>query len=158
MFVKSSNGHVVAFGGAKEVASNFESILYSVPEGSHVCKVHLNAESGVLTADVANNKLIHCPTINILTNSIVAEDVTKSPYASGAKFCVAPITGGTPSSNNATLTFMLGCSDEDTFIDYLQSIVSLLGSSMFSCGRSKYRINYQIHQQLPFRSYCNCCW
>lgn len=103
-----------------------------VPEGSHVRAVYLDASSGVLQGDVGDKLLIDCSTIDTTTSKEVASQIhSKFPKAS---FYDAPVSGGVMGAEKGSLTFMLGCADEDPNLPRLKELLGTMGASIFACG------------------------
>lgn len=103
-----------------------------VPEGSHVRSVYLDPSTGLLTHQLDSHLLVDCSTIDTETSSAVHDAVNlQSPTAS---FYDAPVSGGTLGAEQATLTFMLGCSETDPKYPLLTSLLSLMGKTIVPCG------------------------
>ena len=103
-----------------------------VPEGSHVRSVYLTPDSGVLAADLGTKILVDCSTIDTATSDQVREKI-QSQYPS-ASFYDAPVSGGSLGAANATLTLMLGASDDDPNMKILTELLGMMGKSIFPCG------------------------
>ncbi|CAC9889523.1 unnamed protein product [Aureobasidium pullulans] len=115
-----------------EVAESSDVVFTMVPEGSHVRAVYLDSESGVLLANLENKILIDCSTIDVATSNAVRQKIA-SRYPS-ASFYDAPVSGGSLGAANASLTLMLGASDDDPNIKLLQELLGTMGKSIFACG------------------------
>ena len=103
-----------------------------VPEGSHVRSVYLTPETGVLASNLGSKILIDCSTIDTGTSLNVRDEcAAKHPQA---RFYDAPVSGGVIGAEKATLTFMLGCKQDDENIDVLMSLLGLMGRNIFPCG------------------------
>jgi len=93
--------------------------------------VYLGA-NGVLSANVNSKILVDCSTIDTATSEAVRAEVTKRfPSAS---FYDAPISGGSLGAAAGTLTFMLGCSEDDAKLPLLKQLIGMMGTSIFPCG------------------------
>lgn len=103
-----------------------------VPEGSHVRSVYLAPETGVLAADVSGKILIDCSTIDTATSLAVREE-TLSRYPT-ASFFDAPVSGGVLGAERATLTFMIGASEEDQKLPLLKGLLGKMGRTLVACG------------------------
>lgn len=103
-----------------------------VPEGSHVRSVYLTPETGVLKADISGKLLIDCSTIDTATSLEVKDEVQKR-YPT-ATFIDAPVSGGELGAQKGTLTFMVGCAEDDTNMPILKHLLSVMGSSIVPCG------------------------
>lgn len=103
-----------------------------MPEGAHVKSVYLTPETGVLAADIGSKILIDCSTIDTSTSLLVREELLKKfPQAS---FYDAPVSGGSLGAANGTLTFMLGCAEDEPQYELLHALLSMMGRSIFACG------------------------
>lgn len=88
--------------------------------------------NGVLSANVNSKILVDCSTIDTATSEAVRAEVTKRfPSAS---FYDAPISGGSLGAAAGTLTFMLGCSEDDAKLPLLKQLIGMMGTSIFPCG------------------------
>jgi 3-hydroxyisobutyrate dehydrogenase len=109
-----------------------DAVLSMVPEGSHVRSVYLTPESGVLSADCSGKVLMDMSTIDTGTSLAVREEVLKRyPTAS---FFDTPVSGGVIGAEKATLTFMLGCSEDDPNLPLLKDLTGKMGHSLVPCG------------------------
>lgn len=103
-----------------------------VPEGSHVRSVFLDDKNGILAATPAPRALMDCSTIDRETSLAVFEAVKeKHPQA---RFFDTPVSGGEVGAKKATLTFMVGCKEDDPEFSYIQDILSLMGTNIIACG------------------------
>jgi 3-hydroxyisobutyrate dehydrogenase len=103
-----------------------------VPEGSHVKSVYLTPETGVLAATISSKILIDCSTIDTAT-SLLVRDETKKKFPD-ASFYDAPVSGGSLGAIKGTLTFMVGCSEDDHHYPLLKDLLGMMGASIFPCG------------------------
>lgn len=103
-----------------------------VPEGSHVRAVYLDAEKGVLASQLDSKILIDCSTIDTGTSLAVREACLKDHPS--ASFYDAPVSGGVMGAEKATLTFMLGCANDDRNVYLLTHLLGLMGGNIFPCG------------------------
>lgn len=103
-----------------------------VPEGSHVRTAFLDETNGVLAAAPAPRILIDCSTIDRESSLAVYEDAKKRHPT--AFFCDAPVSGGEVGAQQATLTFMVGCADDDTHFPYVRDILRHMGRTIIACG------------------------
>lgn len=103
-----------------------------VPEGSHVRAVFLDEEKGILAAAPAARVLIDCSTIDRET-SLVVHEATKQKHPD-AVFFDAPVSGGELGAQKATLTFMVGATEEHPKYPYVREILSLMGTNIIACG------------------------
>lgn len=110
-----------------------QDVIFSmVPEGSHVRAVYLTPETGVLASDLGPKILIDCSTIDTGTSLAVRDEtVKKHPKA---RFYDAPVSGGVIGAERGTLTFMVGCAEDNSDYRLLNSLLSLMGGNIFACG------------------------
>jgi len=103
-----------------------------VPEGSHVRAVYLTPETGALASDLQSKFLIDCSTIDTGT-SLAVRDACAAQHPQ-ARFYDAPVSGGVIGAEKGSLTFMLGCAQDDANIDLLTKLLGLMGGNIFPCG------------------------
>lgn len=109
-----------------------EVVFCMVPEGSHVRSVFLTPETGVLATDCSKRLLIDCSTIDTATSLQVREEVLKKyPEAS---FYDTPVSGGVNGAVKGTLTFMMGCNEEDPNLPALNYLLGMMGANLVPCG------------------------
>ncbi|KAB8349483.1 hypothetical protein FH972_023510 [Carpinus fangiana] len=125
-------GKAEACANARQVAERSEIILSMVPEGSHVREVYLNPSEGALLADLSNKLVIDCSTIDTATSLEIRTRISEK-YPS-ANFYDAPVSGGVLGAQNASMTFMLGCAEDDPNFSRIHGLLSLMGGSIFACG------------------------
>lgn len=103
-----------------------------VPEGSHVRRVYLDPETGVLAANIDGKILIDCSTIDTATS----EDVRRAAglKSTSASFYDAPVSGGSLGAEDGTLTLMVGVSEDDENIDAVKALLGTMGRAIFVCG------------------------
>jgi 3-hydroxyisobutyrate dehydrogenase len=116
---------------ASEAAKGADVVITMLPAGEDVCEVWLH--QGGLIAAVGNAKnakplLIDCSTIDVDS----ARAVTAAAAAAGLAMLDAPVSGGTTGAKNATLTFMVG-GTEDAFARG-QPILAAMGKNIFHAG------------------------
>jgi 3-hydroxyisobutyrate dehydrogenase len=97
-------------GSASEAAKGADVVITMLPAGEDVREVWLHR--GGLIAAVGTDRplLIDCSTIDVDS----ARAVTAVAAAAGLAMLDAPVSGGTAGAQNATLTFMVG-GTEDAF-------------------------------------------
>ncbi|KAI3391891.1 hypothetical protein diail_6631, partial [Diaporthe ilicicola] len=131
-FVAEHPNSAVAAGSAKEATQNSTTVFTMVPEGSHVRAAFLDETNGILAAEQTPRTLIDCSTIDRETSLAVLEDVRKRhPQAA---FFDAPVSGGQIGAEKATLTFMVGCAEDDPKWPFLKGILGLMGTNIMACG------------------------
>lgn len=105
-----------------------------LPEGSHVRTVYLDPTTGILHPEMSTTLLVDCSTIDTKTSLSVADEIKRhNPRAS---LYDAPVSGGTLGAEAASLTIMLGCTDDGTDAQYplLNGLLSLMGKTIVACG------------------------
>lgn len=103
-----------------------------LPEGKHVKAVYLG-ENGVLTGDVEGKLLIDCSTIDTASFLEVKDALSKK--TSTAHLYDAPVSGGVIGAKKGSISFFLGCAEEDTKdMNQITTILSLMGSKIIPCG------------------------
>lgn len=103
-----------------------------VPEGSHVRTAFLDEKNGILAAEQAPRTFMDCSTIDRETSLAVLDEVRKRhPQAT---FFDAPVSGGQIGAERATLTFMVGCAEDDPKWPFTEGILSLMGTNIIACG------------------------
>jgi len=117
-----------AAGSAAEAAKGAEVVITMLPAGEHVREVWLH--QGGLIAAAASTKplLIDCSTIDVDS----ARAVTAAAAAAGLAMLDAPVSGGTAGAQNATLTFMVGGTDEA--FARAKPILAAMGKNIFHAG------------------------
>ncbi|KAH1347514.1 hypothetical protein KXX58_003597 [Aspergillus fumigatus] len=103
-----------------------------VPEGRHVRSVYLDSHAGVLTTSVDDKILVDCSTIDTATSMDVGAAVCQNSKT--AAFYDAPVSGGSLGAVAGTLTFMVGCVEDDPNLELLQALLRSMGASIFPCG------------------------
>lgn len=105
-----------------------------LPEGSHVRTVYLDPSTGIVNAEMLATLLIDCSTIDTKTSLAVADEVKRRNPA--ASFYDAPVSGGTLAAEAASLTFMIGCTDDSRDGEYplLHGLLSAMGRTIVACG------------------------
>jgi len=94
--------------------------------------VYLSPDTGVLATDVSGKVLIDCSTIDTATSLAVREE-TLQRYPSSS-FFDTPVSGGVLGAQRATLTFMIGCSEEDPKLPMLKDLLGKMGKNLVACG------------------------
>jgi len=114
----------------KELASQVESIITMLPSSPHVTKVFTESETGILSG-------LKPGTICIDTSTIdpnVSRDLSSLIAQSGSQFVDAPVSGGVVGAENATLTFMVGGSQEA--FEKAKPLLQCMGKNITYCGGS----------------------
>eukprot|EP00930_Biecheleria_cincta_P025228 TRINITY_DN17980_c0_g1_i2.p1 TRINITY_DN17980_c0_g1~~TRINITY_DN17980_c0_g1_i2.p1 ORF type:complete len:328 (+),score=63.34 TRINITY_DN17980_c0_g1_i2:30-1013(+) len=125
---------LVAAGGSsaespKAVAAAARVVVTMLPSNPHVRSVYCGID-GILSEGGARDGalLIDCSTIE----PGVAKEVSAAASARGATLVDAPVSGGTPGAEKATLTFMVG-GPKDAFTD-AEKILQAMGRKIVHCG------------------------
>jgi 3-hydroxyisobutyrate dehydrogenase len=110
------------------VSKNVDYIISSLPKTEHVDQV-LNMDDGVFAnAD---------PNTMILDTSTISPIAAKEFYAKAKKnnviFIDSPMSGGIMGAQNATLTFMVGETENDDF-KRASHVLKGMGKKIFPCG------------------------
>jgi 3-hydroxyisobutyrate dehydrogenase len=127
---------LVASGGkaaasASEAAKGADVVITMLPAGEHVREVWLHQGGLIEALGTARNVkplLIDCSTIDVES----ARAVTAAAAAAGLAMLDAPVSGGTIGAQNATLTFMVG-GTEDAFARG-RPILAAMGKNIFHAG------------------------
>src|SRR5215469_4726104 len=109
---KAAIGRLSAAGGAAatsaaDACAGADAVITMLPAGREVRAVHTGAE-GVIASAAPGTLLIDCSTIDVAT----AREVATAAQARGLAMIDAPVSGGVGGAHAATLTFMVGGSDE----------------------------------------------
>lgn len=106
-------------------------IITMVPAGSHVKEVFTNPTTGLLAISKPSSRklFIECSTIDVPTSL----EVYRAVDASGlGDFVDAPVSGGSNGAKVASLTFMVGGSQE--VAQEIKPIVMTMGKTFHYCG------------------------
>lgn len=95
-------------GSAADAAKGAEVVVTMLPAGAHVSSVYTDA-GGVIEAADPGTLLIDCSTIDVAT----ARSVSAAAAAGGHAMVDAPVSGGVTGAEAATLTFMVGGTEDD---------------------------------------------
>jgi 3-hydroxyisobutyrate dehydrogenase len=99
-------GGGAAADGIKTAAANVDAVITMLPSGSEVREVYLNA--GVLNAVRDDTLVIDCSTIDVDSARLVSAAANEK----GLAMLDAPVSGGVAGAQAATLTFMVGGSEQ----------------------------------------------
>lgn len=119
-------GVPIAESGAQAVA-NAEVVITMLPAGRHVIGA-LEGPDGLLAAAPKGTLFLECSTIAVDD----ARTVHQLLGEAGHRAVDAPVSGGTTGAENATLTFMVGGSDED--FAAAEAIFQDMGKRIVHCG------------------------
>lgn len=129
--LEAAGGRAAASAG--DAARGAEIVITMLPAGEHVRQVwlHQGGLIDVVKGDVGKGEkplLIDCSTIDVES----ARTVTAEAEKAGLAMLDAPVSGGTAGAQNATLTFMVGGS-EDAFARG-KPILEAMGRNIFHAG------------------------
>ena len=91
---------------AAEAVKDADIVITMLPAGQHVAQVYSEA---ILPNARKDALLIDCSTIDVDSARAVALDASRLGFVSAD----APVSGGTAAATGGTLTFMVGCRDQD---------------------------------------------
>jgi 3-hydroxyisobutyrate dehydrogenase len=132
--VHASRDRLAAAGGKvasnlSEAVSGCEAIITMLPAGRHVAQVYLG-DGGIVGSAQPGALLIDCSTIDVATARAVAKDAE----AAGMIMLDAPVSGGVAGAAAATLTFMVG-GTEDAFAR-AKPLLEPMGKAIIHAGGS----------------------
>ncbi len=109
-----------------ESVRDAEAVITMLPAGPHVRHVVTkevlpNARPGTLVVD--------CSTIDVET----ARELSERCHAAGLRYADAPVSGGMVGAEAGTLTFMVGCRDDETFAA-VEEVVRPMGRAAIRAG------------------------
>ncbi|KRX10295.1 6-phosphogluconate dehydrogenase, C-terminal-like [Pseudocohnilembus persalinus] len=90
----------------------------------------MDGENGLFNSLKKGSTIIDCSTIGPLG----AQDLYQKALKAGQKFVDAPVSGGKGGADNGTLTFMVGCENEEQF-EFIKQILKNMGKNVFNCER-----------------------
>src|SRR3954471_6183672 len=128
--VKSNVDAVVGAGAAAnaaDAAKGAEIVITMLPAGEHVRSVYMG-EGGVIAAAAKGALLIDSSTIDVESARVVAAAAAKA----GFQMLDAPVSGGVAGAEGATLTFMVGGSDEA--FQRGQPVLQAMGKTIVHAG------------------------
>ena len=109
-----------------EAVADADAVITMLPAGPHVRQVVTeevmpNVRPGTLIVD--------CSTIDVET----ARDLSGLCAEQGLRYADAPVSGGMMGAEAATLTFMVGCRDDETYAD-VEEAVRPMGKAVIRAG------------------------
>ncbi len=116
-------------GDVASALNGAEVVITMLPAGPHVAAVYGGGE-GVIAKAEKGALLIDCSTIDVATARAVGADAAKA----GFDMVDAPVSGGVGGATAATLTFMVGGSDEA--FSRAQPILKTMGKNIIHAGGS----------------------
>jgi 3-hydroxyisobutyrate dehydrogenase len=111
----------------KELASQVEQVVTMLPSSPHVQQVYCG-ENGLLQGVKPGSLLIDASTIDPL----IARDVIKKAKEHKVTMVDAPVSGGVVGAEAATLTFMVGGTQEE--YERAKVLLSVMGKNIVLCG------------------------
>ena len=118
-----------AAGSVAEAAAGAECVITMLPEGRHVRSVYLG-DKGVIARAEPDALLIDCSTIDVDS----ARAVNRAAIERGLEVLDAPVSGGVAGAENATLTFMVGGSEQA--VARARPILEQMGKAVVHTGPS----------------------
>ena len=103
-----------------------DAVITMLPAGPHVRQV---VTEEVLPHVRPGTLLVDCSTIDVET----ARDLSEICAANGLRYADAPVSGGMMGAEAATLTFMVGCRDDETFAA-VEEAVRPMGKAVIRAG------------------------
>ena len=116
-----------AAGSASDAASLVDTVITMLPAGHHVRAVYLGDE-GVLHATDPGTLLVDCSTIDVDT----AREVAVAAKAVGREMVDAPVSGGVAGAEAASLTFMVGGTDDA--VERARPLLEAMGKTIVHAG------------------------
>jgi len=124
-----ANGATVAQ-SPKHVAQLSNSIITMLPSSPHVQAVYLDEATSLIHGLSKDHLCIDCSTID----PSIARIVSQKFKSLGVEVVDAPVSGGIGGAQNATLTFMVGGSEEG--FNRAKPLLQLMGKNIVHCGGS----------------------
>ncbi|XP_053965488.1 probable 3-hydroxyisobutyrate dehydrogenase, mitochondrial [Anastrepha ludens] len=115
----------IVYEKTSDLAKNSDFLITMLPNNDIVRDTY-----NQLTADGINKNTIFIDSSTIDPN--VAKEVQKFITGKGARFIDAPVSGGVPGAEQATLTFMVGGTEEEYNI--VKPILECMGKRITHCG------------------------
>ena len=135
-------GAVVA-NSIEEVVDGASTVITMLPAGSHVRSVYLgdlHGGVGVLNLVSPSTLMIDCSTIDPDSARLVANEAANKRVL----FVDAPVSGGVAGAKAATLTFIVGGSDEA--FSKANAILQYMGKNVFHAGKALARFVFDRHE------------
>lgn len=131
---KSAIDELVAMGAkgaasSGDVAAQVDVLISMVPTTKHVRGIY-EGPDGIFKRVHPNSFLIDCSTID----PVATKDIHKIAHSEGHHMVDAPVSGGVMGAANATLTFMVGSTEEE--FKFAEPILSKMGKRIVHCGES----------------------
>eukprot|EP00794_Sanderia_malayensis_P003806 gene3806-4333_t len=110
-----------------EVAKHVKTIITMLPSSPEVQKVYCG-DDGILSAASSGTIMIDSSTID----PVVSKEMAQKSDKIGAVYMDAPVSGGVIAARDATLTFMVGGSDQN--FPQAENILKNIGKNVMHCG------------------------
>ncbi|PIW25680.1 MAG: 3-hydroxyisobutyrate dehydrogenase [Rhodospirillales bacterium CG15_BIG_FIL_POST_REV_8_21_14_020_66_15] len=125
LLAKAAEAGATAASSAGEAVAGAEVVVTMLPAGKHVDQVY---REGILGKAPKGALLIDCSTIDVAT----ARAVHEAARAGGYAMVDAPVSGGVGGAEAATLTFMVGGSDDA--VARARPVLENMGRTIVHCG------------------------
>lgn len=112
---------------AADAVKGAEAVITMLPAGKHVREVYMDA---ILPNAPKDALLIDCSTIDVDS----ARTVNRDASMQGFRAADAPVSGGTAAASGGTLTFMVGCREQD-FAD-VETVLKPMAKAVIHAGDS----------------------
>ncbi|CEL95590.1 unnamed protein product [Vitrella brassicaformis CCMP3155] len=110
------------------VAREARVVMTMLPATKHVKAVYLGETGLLANLGEKGSLIIDSSTID----PVSAEEVNKEATSAGYRMVDAPVSGGVPGAVDATLTFMVGGTDDN--FKATQPLLAMMGKSVVHCG------------------------
>lgn len=110
---------------ASEAVKDADAVITMLPAGEHVRSVYAEA---ILPNAPKDALLIDCSTIDVDS----ARTVNRDAAMQGFRAADAPVSGGTAAASGGTLTFMVGCREQD-FAD-IEKVLQPMAKAVIRAG------------------------
>jgi 3-hydroxyisobutyrate dehydrogenase len=114
-------------GSAAEAVKDANAVVTMLPAGSHVRQVY---EESILPNAPKDALLIDCSTIDVDS----ARTVNRDAAMQGFRAADAPVSGGTAAASGGTLTFMVGCREQD--FPEIEAVLKPMAKAVIRAGDS----------------------
>jgi 3-hydroxyisobutyrate dehydrogenase len=118
-----------AAGSVPDAVAGAECVITMLPEGRHVREVYFG-DQGIIARAAPDALLIDCSTIDVDS----ARTVNQAAMERGLEVLDAPVSGGVAGAEKATLTFMVGGSEEG--VARARPILEQMGKAVVHTGPS----------------------
>jgi 3-hydroxyisobutyrate dehydrogenase len=118
---------MTAAASAADAVKDADIVITMLPAGRHVREVY---DSAILPNARKDALLLDCSTIDLDSARTVARDAAMQGFRAGD----APVSGGTAAASGGTLTFMVGCREQD-FAD-MEAALAPMAKAVIHAGDS----------------------